>query len=72
MQSELVEYHNYLQRLPISGHKRRNYFLRVRCFLDWLADTLDRIEALANDFAQDVAVKITSPIACSAVQRRIQ
>src|ERR1700733_14963866 len=44
----ISEYENYLSRLPISNHTKRNYAQRVRRFLSWLEDCPDTHTALAG------------------------
>jgi site-specific recombinase XerD len=57
MQAELEAYRNYLGRLPISVHTRRNYFLRVSQYLTWLAGSSDSDQDLANAFVRDLSVQ---------------
>lgn len=47
MLKELDQYQEYLARLPISDHTRRNYLGRVRQYLLWLAGSPDAEQALA-------------------------
>ena len=54
---ELTPYEDYLSRLPISAHTRRNYLLRVKRFLEWLANTAECNEALTDPVDRDFAVR---------------
>lgn len=55
--SELEAYESYLSRLPLSVHTRRNYLLRVRQFLLWLADTPEGLKALVDQVERDFSVQ---------------
>ena len=55
--TELQEYAEYLGRLPISKHTKRNYLLRVRKYLDWLAGCPDGVKAMSNPVERDFAVQ---------------
>lgn len=57
MQEELQGYAEYLNRLPISRHTRRNYLLRVRQYLERLTCTPDGDAALSNPVERDFAVQ---------------
>ncbi len=57
MHGELEGYQIYLSKLPISAHTRRNYLLRVRQYLQWLADCPDGSQALAETVERDFAVQ---------------
>ena len=50
-------YIEYLDRLPISEHTRRNYGLRVKKFLSWLDDTIDGNKALSSQVDRDFSVR---------------
>jgi integrase/recombinase XerC len=53
----LNQYSAYLNRLPISEHTRRNYYLRVRFYVRWLAGMPDGESALSDAIARDLAVQ---------------
>ena len=57
MLEELEGYANYLNRLPISRHTRRNYLLRVRRFIERLADSPDGEKSLTDPVERDFAVQ---------------
>jgi len=57
MQVEFEAYQVYLNRLPISTHTRRNYSLRVRQYLRWLAGSVDGENALSDPVERDFAVR---------------
>jgi integrase/recombinase XerC len=57
MQEELEKYLDYLRRLPISGHTRRNYLLRVKQYLAWLEEMPDGAKALVEPIERDFAVQ---------------
>lgn len=57
MQEELQGYSEYLSRLPISRHTRRNYMLRVRQYLERLTSTADGENALMDSIERDFAVQ---------------
>lgn len=54
---ELDNYQLYLSRQPISVHTRRNYLLRVRAFLAWLADSPEAAKALVDQVERDFALR---------------
>ena len=56
MQNELDQYRDYLSRLPVSPHTRRNYLGRVRQYLGWLAGNPDGEKALVDPVERDFAV----------------
>ncbi|MCC6271074.1 MAG: tyrosine-type recombinase/integrase [Microbacteriaceae bacterium] len=57
MQEELQGYANYLSRMPISEHTRRNYLQRIKKFLERLADSPDGVKALTDQIERDFAVQ---------------
>ncbi len=50
-------YTEYLNRLPVSRHTRRNYRLRVKRYLEWLEGTVDGDMALSQPTERDFAVR---------------
>lgn len=57
MENKLDSYRDYLKRLPISDHTRRNYFLRVRKYMEWLSGSVDGSKALTEPVERDFAVQ---------------
>ena len=56
MFTEIESYKNYLDRLPISRHTRRNYLLRVRRYVEWLEQS-GSMKALIDPVERDFAVQ---------------
>src|ERR1700679_1678642 len=56
MLEELDQYQEYLARLPISDHTRRNYLGRVRQYLLWLVGSPDAEQVLTDPVARDFSV----------------
>ena len=54
---ELERYADYLNRLPISNHTRRNYLLRVKKYQQWLSETPEGQNAYDNPIDRDFAVQ---------------
>ena len=54
---EVEIYRDYLSRLPISDHTRRNYLLRVRRYLEWLNEMPDGAKALIDPVERNFAVQ---------------
>ncbi len=50
-------YKDYLNRLPVSGHTRRNYLLRVRRYLLWLDEMPEGAKAITNPVERNFAVQ---------------
>lgn len=50
-------YTEYLNRLPVSPHTKRNYRLRVRQYLEWLEVSVDGEKALQSPVDRDFAVR---------------
>lgn len=57
MLDEIHGYRDYLNRLPISAHTRRNYLLRVRQYLEWLSGSADALKAISDPAERDFAVQ---------------
>jgi integrase/recombinase XerC len=57
MQQELDGYRDYLGRLPVSEHTRRNYLLRVRQYLEWLNGSPSGSDAITNAAERELAVQ---------------
>lgn len=57
MHDELKGYLVYLNKMPISAHTRRNYFQRLRQYLEWLAGTPDGEQAITSPVERDFAVR---------------
>ena len=57
MINELQGYTEYLQKMPISQHTRRNYLARVRRYLSWLEGSPDASKALNDRVERDFAVQ---------------
>jgi site-specific recombinase XerD len=57
MLKELNGYDEYLDKLPISSHTRRNYRTRVRQYLEWLEDSADGSKALTDQVERDYSVQ---------------
>lgn len=55
--STISSYQDYLRRLPISEHTRRNYLARVKGYLRWLESTPDSSRALLNAQERDFFVR---------------
>lgn len=53
----IEDYRNYLCRLPLSVHTRRNYLLRVKRYLEWLEGSPDAARALTDATERDFAVR---------------
>jgi site-specific recombinase XerD len=56
MQKEIDQYQEYLSRLPVSPHTRRNYLGRVKQYLSWLAGSSDCEKALLESVERDFAI----------------
>lgn len=54
---DMQSYSDYLNRLPISHHTRRNYRLRVKQYLSWLHDSGDASKALTSAVDRDFAIR---------------
>jgi integrase/recombinase XerC len=57
MNQIISDYRDYLRRLPISEHTKRNYFRRVKAYIEWLACNPDSENALKNVADRDFAVR---------------
>jgi site-specific recombinase XerD len=62
----LSDYQNYLDRLPISQHTRRNYLRRVKQYMTWLDAHPDASKALTDSVERDFFVK---EFKCSLLQK---
>lgn len=56
MLNEIEQYREYLLRLPVSPHTRRNYLGRVKLYLTWLSGSPDCEKALSEPTERDFAV----------------
>ena len=56
MLNEIDHYRDYLLRLPVSPHTRRNYLGRVKLYLGWLSGSHDCEKALLEPIERDFAV----------------
>jgi integrase/recombinase XerC len=56
MLNEIDQYREYLSRLPVSPHTRRNYLGRVKLYLGWLSGSPDCEKALSEPIERDFAV----------------
>lgn len=54
---DIEAYREYLTRLPISDHTRRNYLLRVRKYLEWLEGSPEASSAFLTAADRDFAVQ---------------
>jgi len=56
MLNEIEQYREYLSRLPVSPHTRRNYLGRVKLYLGWLSGSPGCEKALLEPVERDFAV----------------
>lgn len=57
MEQVISGYKGYLTRLPISEHTRRNYFRRVKAYLQWLDNSPEATRALHDALERDFSVR---------------
>lgn len=57
MVDTLRGYQDYLARLPLSGHTKRNYLGRIKAYLEWLAASPEGTQALEDAHERDFFIR---------------